>query len=385
MFLLLYLTNLKTILLFEVYIFHIRVNVMKKVVKRAITVLFCLGFLLIIVPEIAATASVRLKLDLGSENNPLIFDSCDSLNYNGHAWDSSGIPTVDTSTVYEGTGSIAVSYNAVWIAYLRVTTGPQNWVSTPYIQVALRYSNIENTSPHPYRLEVISSNGGSESFYIIPSQANTWEVKLFDLREPDINNNFDINGVTQLTFWWNPGRQFAGESINIDYVQLGSDSTATPTPTQTPVVTPTPVAPSPSATPTSTPLPTATLTPLPSQYYVTVSPTDLTINENEEVTFSTLIFNGLEPYSYQWFLNNTLLNSQTESVAIENLSVGTYVVKIVVSDSVNNSDFDEAVLKVQKIENENELITTLGFIKGTSQIVGFLLIIACAVVYLKFR
>jgi peptidoglycan/xylan/chitin deacetylase (PgdA/CDA1 family) len=71
---------------------------------------------------------------------------------------------------------------------------------------------------------------------------------------------------------------------------------------------------------------------------VTISPTFVNITIGASQTFYANISGGIEPYSYQWYLNSTLIPGATNSTWIFNAtSTGTYIIYLVVKDS-NNSN-----------------------------------------------
>jgi hypothetical protein len=72
---------------------------------------------------------------------------------------------------------------------------------------------------------------------------------------------------------------------------------------------------------------------------VSISPTNAAIDVSQSQTFTAVAVKGSSPYSYQWYVDNILIAGATNEVwtytAATSVSIGTHLVYVVVTDSVN--------------------------------------------------
>ena len=120
-----------------------------------------------------------------------------------------------------------------------------------------------------------------------------------------------------------------GYLYNAIYPSPSSTSALTPTLTQTASATPTPIL----STPSNSPTPTANST-----FTAGLSESASALNFGDRVNFTVTVEGGKEPYTYAWYLDNQLAETNTSPYFVtDNQAVGSHHVYVEVSDAENNS------------------------------------------------
>jgi hypothetical protein len=241
-----------------------------------------------------------------------LFDSCDEID-NWH-FSSTVKLTLDSSDKVEGNASLKGIYPAGVYGGMFYKEGEWNLTETPLMRMWVKI----NASIPGLIFEIITTENGNPSAwnsfrYEILNQLTIgeWSEVTIDLRQPNSTTLGKVPYLEQIEqfelFTWN--LTTAPASINWDNITVSAG----------PYILP----------------------------QAAISPSQASIGLGDSVTLYVSTVGGELPYSYSWFVNETLQQGQTSSsFTFQSSAVGIYNITCLVTDNVGNHTSTTAFVKV---------------------------------------
>ena len=256
--------------------------------------------------------------------NPQLLDSCESLTFSGGEWIVVGTNvtlSVDNTSPYEGSGNLKVTANDTWNAMVvrRVTSYGAWWdlSKTPVLCFRVRVSDV--SVPLYFHLVTAENEWTVYRYSAYNDQIltpNKWVTIEINLLTPN-EGIPDLSVVRQFTWWLNPEgatTKLVNYVWEIDYIEVGASESGPPPPT-----------------PLS----------------ASISPSVLTVEPNQEATFTVSASGGSGTYQYTWYVDDELQTETSATFTYVPTTTGTYTIKCVVSDGTDTVS-DTATLFVQE-------------------------------------
>jgi len=240
----------------------------------------------------------------------ILFNNCDQIGDWKVTSPSENILEVDTEDKVEGTASLKGTFAVTdpnW-GGMFYKAGLWNFSKTPLMWIWMKL----NTSISGLKFELVTSPGWDGFQYEILDQlaVGEWREVVIDLRLPDYGPSGKLPNLAaarQIGFFtWD--RITEPSSLSWDYITLESG----------PYIPP----------------------------QTTITPQSATVMENESLTFTVNVLGGEPPYSFAWYVNDTLQEETLDSFIFMSDEAGNYTIRCVVSDNQGNSSSSTATVTV---------------------------------------